>query len=208
LADQIDLFDTPLIPGLSYRADLITASEEQALIDRIAAVPVSPFRFQGWEGKRQTASFGWHYYFEDASFAQTEPIPDYLLTLRERVASFVGLPAVDLVQVLVTRYDPGARIGWHRDRPVFEHVAGVSLGAPATLRLRRRSGSGFERVSLPIPARLVYHLAGDARSARWVSSRAPVPARTGLQRLGCACRVRGRRGTVARSRTARPVAPG
>jgi alkylated DNA repair protein (DNA oxidative demethylase) len=163
LADQIDLFDTPLIPGLRYRADLITPAEEQTLIDCIAAVPVSSFRFQGWEGKRQTASFGWHYDFEDASFAQTEPIPDYLLTLRDRVAGFAGLPAVDLVQVLVTRYDPGAGIGWHRDRPVFEHVAGVSLGASAMLRLRRRSGSGFDRVSLPISPRSVYHLAGDAR---------------------------------------------
>jgi alkylated DNA repair protein (DNA oxidative demethylase) len=163
LAYQIDLFDTPLIPGLRYRADLITPAEERALLDHIAAVPVSPFRFQGWEGKRQTASFGWHYDFEDASFGPTEPIPDYLLILRDRVADFAGLPTADFVQVLVTRYDPGAGIGWHRDRPVFEHVAGVSLGAPATLRLRRRSGSGFDRVSLPIPPRSVYHLAGDAR---------------------------------------------
>jgi alkylated DNA repair dioxygenase AlkB len=173
LADQIDLFDTPLIPGLSYRADLITPVEEQALIDRIASEPVSPFRFQGWEGKRQTASFGWHYDFDDASFGPTVPIPDYLLALRDSVAGFAGLPAVDLVQVLMTRYDPGAGIGWHRDRPVFEHVAGVSLGAPATLRLRRRSGSGFERASVAVAPRSVYHLAADARH-QWEHSIAAV----------------------------------
>jgi alkylated DNA repair protein (DNA oxidative demethylase) len=176
LAHQIDLFDTPLIPGLSHRADLITVGEEMALIDRIAAIPVSPFRFHGWEGKRQTASFGWHYDFEDASFGPTEPIPDYLLALRDRAARFAALPPADLVQVLVTRYDPGAGIGWHRDRPVFEHVVGVSLGAPATLRLRRRSASGFDRVSLPIPARSVYHLTGEARH-QWEHSIAAMEVR-------------------------------
>ena len=28
---------------------------------------------------------------------------------------------------LVTEYAPGAAIGWHRDRPVFADVVGVSL---------------------------------------------------------------------------------
>jgi hypothetical protein len=67
---------------LRHRTDLITTAEEAALIARVTAVPVSPFRFQGWEGKRKTASFGWHYDFEDASFGPTEPIPRYLLTPR------------------------------------------------------------------------------------------------------------------------------
>ncbi|MDB5689783.1 MAG: 2OG-Fe(II) oxygenase [Sphingomonas bacterium] len=173
---QDDLFDAPLVPGLDYRDDVITAAEEQDLIDRIAEVPVSPFRFQGWEGKRQTASFGWHYDFADASFAPTTPIPEFLLTLRDRAAAFAALPAADLVQVLVTRYDPGAGIGWHRDRPVFEHVVGVSLGAPATLRLRRRSGSRFERVSLPVAPRSIYHLSGAARH-QWEHSIAAMEVR-------------------------------
>jgi alkylated DNA repair dioxygenase AlkB len=49
----------------------------------------------------------------------------------------------DLVQALLIRYDPGASIGWHRDRPVFEHVVGISLGADARLRLRRRTWRGL-----------------------------------------------------------------
>lgn len=69
------------------------------------------------------------------------------------------------MQVLVTCYDPGAGIGWHRDRPVFEHVVGVSLGVPATLRFRRRTPAGFDRVSVPIAPRSVYHLSGEARHA-------------------------------------------
>jgi DNA oxidative demethylase len=44
-------------------------------------------------------------------------------------ARFSGLQPGELVQPLLIRYDPGAGIGWHRDRPVFEHVLGISLGA-------------------------------------------------------------------------------
>lgn len=61
------------------------------------------------------------------------------------------------------RYDPGAGIGWHKDRPLFEHVVGISLGAPAALRLRRRRPGGFDRASAPLARRSIYHLSGEAR---------------------------------------------
>jgi alkylated DNA repair dioxygenase AlkB len=164
---QTDLFGVPsratLPPGLGYADDVLTVPEEAALIARLESVAVMPFRFQGWLGKRQTASFGWRYDFEDASFAQTEPIPAFLAPLRDQAACFAGLAADDLVQALVTRYDPGAGIGWHRDRPVFEHVVGISLEATATLRLRRRAGTKFERAALPLTPRSIYHLHGTAR---------------------------------------------
>lgn len=164
---QGNLFGVPLCatlpPGLAYADEVMTATEEAALIAQLEGVAVAPFRFQGWLGKRQTASFGWRYDFEDASFAQTEPIPACLMPLRERAAGFAGLATDDLVQALVTRYDPGAGIGWHRDRPVFDHVVGISLEAPATLRLRRRAGTKFERAALPLAPRSIYHLHGAAR---------------------------------------------
>ena len=160
---QPELFDTPLLPGLAYAPELITATEEEALIDRLADVPMAPFRFHGWTGKRQTASFGWRYDFNDASFSPAAPIPDFLLGVRDKAAAFAGLSADDVVQALVVRYDPGAGIGWHRDRPVFEEVVGVSLGQPATLRFRRRTANGFKRVALPLAPRSAYHLSGVAR---------------------------------------------
>ena len=163
MASQPNLFDAPLIPGLSFRDELVTAAEERDLIARIEQVELAPFRFQGWLGKRQTASFGWRYDFDDASFGPTEPIPDFLLPVRAAAASFARLPEADLVQALVTRYDPGAGIGWHRDRPVFEHVVGISLESAATLRIRRRRDQGFDRVAVPLPPRSVYHLSGEAR---------------------------------------------
>jgi DNA oxidative demethylase len=162
-AAQSDLFAVPRLAGLSQKDGIVTQNEEPALIAAIDAVHLSPFRFHGWLGKRLTAAFGWNYDFETARFAPTEPIPDWLFPLRERAARFAHLKPDDLVQALLIRYDPGAGIGWHRDRPVFEHVAGISLGAPATMRFRRRRSGGFDRASAALTPRSIYHLSGEAR---------------------------------------------
>ncbi len=158
-----DLFGTPLLPGLAYRDALIDRDEEAMLIARIDEQDLAPFQFQGWLGKRLTRSFGWHYDFDTSQFGATDPLPDWLLPIRQRAAAFAQLPEEALVQALLIRYDPGAGIGWHRDRPVFEHVVGVSLGVPATMRFRRRKPGGFDRVAVPLPPRSVYHLSGEAR---------------------------------------------
>jgi len=139
----------------------------------IDASALTPFRFQGWTGKRLTTSFGWHYDFDNARVAQADPFPDWLLAIRARAAAFTGCAPEDFVQSLLIRYDPGAGIGWHRDRPLFEHVVGISLGAPAVLRLRRRTPDGFDRAQLPLDPRSIYHLSGEARHL-WEHSIAPM----------------------------------
>ena len=144
---QPDLFGGAGLPGLSQADAFVTPNEEQVLIASIDVVELSPFRFHGWFGRRLTASYGWQYDFDNASFAPAEAIPDWLLPVRAKAARFAGLEPDELVQALLIRYDPGAGIGWHRDRPVFEHVLGISLGAPATMRFRRRKPGGFERAS-------------------------------------------------------------
>jgi alkylated DNA repair protein (DNA oxidative demethylase) len=157
------LFDTPLIAGLDYREELIDEPEERALVVRLEVQDLSPFRFHGWLGNRKTRSFGWRYDFDDASFTRAEPIPEWLEPLRRRAADFAGLQPQDFVHVLLARYEPGAGIGWHRDRDVFDQVVGVSLGTPATLRFRRRSASGFQRAALEVAPRSAYLLSGESR---------------------------------------------
>ena len=157
------LFDAPLIAGLGYREELISEREEEALTEHLAAADLSPFRFHGWLGNRKTTSFGWRYDFDDASFSRTEPIPEWLAPLRDKAAAFARLQPEEFVHVLLARYDPGAGIGWHRDRDVFDQVVGISLGTPATLRFRRRKPGGFDRASLDVAPRSAYLLAGEAR---------------------------------------------
>jgi DNA oxidative demethylase len=45
---MLDLFNTPVLPGLASTSDFVTQMEEQALIAAIDAADLSPFRFQGW----------------------------------------------------------------------------------------------------------------------------------------------------------------
>ncbi len=100
-------------------------------------------------------------------------MPDWLLPIRDRAARFAGQGLAVLIQALLIRYDPGAGIGWHRDRPIYGHVVGLSLGEPATMRFRRRRGDGFERVSVPLEPRSGYHMTGPARH-EWEHCIAPM----------------------------------
>jgi alkylated DNA repair protein (DNA oxidative demethylase) len=173
IAAQPDLFGEPGLVGLSQAGAILTPGEEQELIASIDAVELSPFRFHGWLGKRLTAMYGWRYDFDDASFGPAEAIPDWLLPLRAKTAEFAGLQPDELAQALLIRYDPGAAIGWHRDRPVFEHVLGISLGAPATMRFRRRRRGGFDRAAAILMPRSIYRLTGEARH-EWEHSITPM----------------------------------
>ncbi|KQZ61632.1 2OG-Fe(II) oxygenase [Sphingopyxis sp. Root1497] len=174
-ARQGDLFGSPLLPGLAYAEGVVDEPEERSLIGQIAAAGLEPFQFQQWTGKRMTRSFGWTYDFQTGRFARSEPLPAWLEPLRDRAARFAGLEPGDLVQALLIEYGVGAGIGWHKDRPVFEHVVGVSLGAEAVMRFRRRVGPDFERVSVPLAPRSIYHMDGEARSD-WEHSLVDMPA--------------------------------
>ena len=136
------------LPGLAYRQDFITEAEHDALLERLQAMDLAPFRFHGWTGNRRTQSFGWRYDFEDASFTPTEPLPGWLEPLRDRAAAFAGVAPADIHHALIARYDPGAGIGWHKDRDVFDRVVGISFGNRDTLRFRQRTPDGFRRASL------------------------------------------------------------
>jgi alkylated DNA repair protein (DNA oxidative demethylase) len=166
------LFDAPILPGLAYCDDLVGRDEEAALIAAIERIGLSPFRFQGWTAKRLTHTFGWRYDFDDRSFAPAGPLPDWLLSLRDRAAAFGRIASDDFVHALVTRYDSGAAIGWHRDRPQFGKVVGISLAGAATLRFRRRIGGGFQRANLEVAPRSAYLLSGEARE-QWEHSISP-----------------------------------
>jgi DNA oxidative demethylase len=166
------LFNEPLIAGLEYREEFISEGEERALLDRLMPLELAPFRFHGWLGNRRTQSFGWRYDFDDASFTPTEPLPNWLLPLRARAAELARVTPDVFVQALIARYDPGAGIGWHRDRDVFENVVGVSLNTPATLRFRQRAPTGFRRARLEVAPRSAYLLSGEVRHG-WEHSIAP-----------------------------------
>ena len=151
--------------GFRYEEDFLSTGEESELVAHIQKLKLKEFEFHGYLGKRRVASFGWHYDFASAQLNQADMIPDFLQATRERAAALVGVPAATFPHVLVTEYRPGTPIGWHRDRPVFELVIGVSLLSACTFRFRRRSDDGWERYSVVLDPRSIYLLSGHVREA-------------------------------------------
>lgn len=177
MTSQTDLFGSPALEpeGLRLDPNLVGAEEQAALIAAFADLPFAPFEFHGWQGARRVVSFGSRYDFTRARLDPAEPIPPFLLPLAHRAARFAGLRPAAIAQALLTEYQPGAGIGWHRDRPQYGKVIGVSFGAPARMRFRRRTGSGWERRALDLPPGSAYRLDGAARWD-WEHSIAPMAA--------------------------------
>jgi alkylated DNA repair dioxygenase AlkB len=175
MAKQGELFavNAPVVPGLLLAPEAVTAAEETELTARIDAAPLAPFEFGQWRGKRMTAHYGRAYDFTRGRLDEAPPLPDWLVALRGKLAPLAGLEPEALQAALLIRYDPGAGIGWHRDRPQYGEVLGLSLGAECTLRLRRRTEDGFERRKLPLSARSLYRLTGEVRW-EWEHSIAPM----------------------------------
>jgi alkylated DNA repair dioxygenase AlkB len=168
-APQPDLFGAeesePDLPeGMIYRRELVAPDEEKALAAQMARLPFARFQFHGFEGNRRTVSYGFHYAFDGSGLRETAPIPDWLLPVRGKAAALAGLPPEALEHALLIEYAPGAGIGWHRDRPVFGDVVGISLLAPARLRFRRKAGSKWERRNVVAEPRSAYVLRGPART--------------------------------------------
>ncbi len=162
---QGDLFGsaTALPAGFAYRDDVVTAAEEQALVDSFAGLPFKPFEFHGYLGRRRVVSFGWRYDYGERRVQRSTPIPDFLQKVRARAADFAGQSVDRLEQVSVIEYAPGAGIGWHRDKPEFDDIIAISLLAPCTLRFRRPAGTGWDRARLTVAPRSAYLLRGPAR---------------------------------------------
>lgn len=148
--------------GFKYRAEFMTPAEEQALAAGIAALPFQPFDFHGYKGNRRVVSFGWRYDFSRAKLEAAPPVPDFLRALGGRLG-VLGMDPASIEHVLVNEYAPGAGIGWHKDKAVFDQVVGISLLSPCRFRLRRAAGEKWERYTADVAPRSAYLLEGPAR---------------------------------------------
>lgn len=166
MAGQLELFaDDPRVPrGFRYRPEVLSPEVEGAALERLRELPFKEFEFQGFLGKRRVVYYGWAYDFNHHTLRPAEPLPDFLLPLRDLAAGFAGRPPEDFPHVLVTEYGVGAPIGWHRDRPDFGDVVGLSLLSACTFRMRRKAGTRWERYSLRLEPRSAYLLTGPART--------------------------------------------
>jgi len=162
---QLALFEErpPGPSGLKYVADFVSPEMEQELIARIARLPLKPFQFGAFEGHRQVKSFGFRYDYTLQKLTESDPIPDWLQAVARDVERSDQLPEGSIRKVLCTDYDVGVGIGWHRDKPHFDAVFGLSLASACKFRFRRRSGDKWERFALKAAPRSLYRMQGEAR---------------------------------------------
>ena len=176
---QADLFGhapQPAVPpGFDYWPDVLSACEQAGVVEQLQRLDFRPYEHMGYQGFRQIAAFGRRYDHERRRLETAAPWPDFLKALLGRLTGRLDLDEENFVQVLVNEYAPGAGIGWHRDRPVYGEILGVSFLAPCLMRLRRKDGSGWRRSAAPLAPGSAYRLSGEARRD-WEHSISPMTA--------------------------------
>ena len=178
MSTQLDLFSAgaPAPGGLRYAPGFVSSDVETDLIRHLSALPLQPFQFGTFEGKRRVASFGFRYDYTERRLQPAAPIPPWLAPVIGRVEAFAALPPGSVRQVLCTEYEVGVGIGWHRDKPHFDKIFGLSLAVPCRFRFRRRIEQGWERYTLNAEPRSLYMMAGESRLV-WEHSIPPVEGR-------------------------------
>jgi alkylated DNA repair dioxygenase AlkB len=164
LSEQLAFFvASSLEPeGLRYSPEFVSRAAERELIARVAALPLQPFQFGQYEGKRRVASFGFKYDYGLRRLQDADPIPDWLAPIIAQVEAFGG-SSTQIRQVLCTEYDVGVGIGWHRDKPHFDRVFGLSLGSACKFRFRKSAGEKWQRFTLNAEPRSLYMMSGASR---------------------------------------------
>jgi alkylated DNA repair dioxygenase AlkB len=165
------LFGSDLPAGFHYRAGFIAEADEAILAGEIARIDFSTFEMRGVVARRRVAFFGASY---DAADAPARPMPEFLVPLRDAVAAWARLGGDAFAMALINEYRPGAPIGWHRDAPQYDIVAGVSLLAECRMKFRpylppkaAKAAPGPRRSAtheITLERRSAYLMTGESRS--------------------------------------------
>jgi alkylated DNA repair dioxygenase AlkB len=174
LFPEVEVRPAETVPrGFRYQDEIITEEEQVALAESLERLELKPFEFHGHVGNRRVVSFGLKYDYSRRAVEGASAMPSFLDGLLVRVAEFAGKDPDSFRQVGVNEYRAGAGIGWHKDKPEFGIVVGVSLLAAATMRFRKTQGAGWRRISHTVRPRSIYILDGEART-EWEHSIPPV----------------------------------
>jgi alkylated DNA repair dioxygenase AlkB len=159
--------------GFRYQEEAISEQEQTDLVTAIQSLDLKPFEFHGYIGNRRVINFGFEYDFTRHFVEKADGIPQFLHELLGRAAEFTGNNQDAFQQVGINEYQVGAGIGWHKDKPEFGIIVGVSLLAPATMRFRKKENGNWVRVSQTLKPRSIYLLSGEART-EWEHSVPPL----------------------------------
>jgi alkylated DNA repair dioxygenase AlkB len=138
--------------GLVYEPEFVASAEEAELLASVQALAFEEAKYREYTARRRVAIFA-------------QP-PPFLLPLRDRVAAWMQVASDALSHTLINEYRPGTPLGWHRDSPEYEQVAGVSLGSACRMRFRPYpppKGRSRDALELELAPRSAYILRGAVR---------------------------------------------
>ena len=137
--DQFPLFDfgQSYPNGFTYEPNFITADEESALIAAIEKLELKNAPYKEYIANRRIKNFGWSYDPETSQLVAVEPLPSFLRPLATRIAAYLGIPKSHVIEALVTEYQPGVGVGWHRDNEKVDKVVGISLAGWCDFQLQK-----------------------------------------------------------------------
>jgi alkylated DNA repair dioxygenase AlkB len=154
---------TPDAPaGFEYFPEIISRPEANSLADQLWQLPFVSHVMRGQPTKRKMHHYGWCYAPQLKTLNPApEPIPDWLLPLRDRCAELAQSLAQDFQQAIVTLYgQKDAGIGLHIDAPAFGPcVLGVSLLSAVEMVFEREG----VRYAATLEPRSLYVMRGEAR---------------------------------------------
>jgi len=181
---QTELFELPprLPHGLVYRPQFLTRAEEASLLTAIAPLPFRQARFQQYVARRRVVHFhadgdvDTEDAYDDGESFSSGPVPPFLAALQQRIADAFCIVRSAFVHTLVSEYRPGAPIGWHRDKPSYGVVFGLSLKGRGTMRFRPLESHIEPRQTLvlELEPRSLYVMQGPIR---WLWQHSMLPAR-------------------------------
>jgi alkylated DNA repair dioxygenase AlkB len=159
--------------GFLYRDNFLAQAEESELLRIFRSLDFAAYDYHGYLAKRRVVRYGVNYDINTREPSPaSQPLPDFLRSVRERAAMFAEVAPDALVQALVSEYSVGTPIGWHRDAPQFGTIVGISLASACRLRLKPYPGKG-KILSVHLEPRSIYVMKGAARS-QWQHSIPPV----------------------------------
>jgi alkylated DNA repair protein (DNA oxidative demethylase) len=159
--------------GFRYYQDIFSEEQEAELLDFVERLEFLPYVMRGQASRRGIVRFGYDYGPIGGNHHTVRPLPPELIRLREQSCEIAGLLGKQFVASVVTRYPPGAAIGWHSDMTMFGPVVfGVSIGAPVIFKLRPKI-QPRRTYSITLESRSLYVMEGKVR-AEWEHSIPPV----------------------------------
>jgi DNA oxidative demethylase len=160
--------------GFEYIEKFLSFPQQIQVLTELRGLHYEPEMFRGQLMKREWAQFGYSYKAAARNVTPAPAMPAYLQAILQNASAYYP-DDLTFSQCIVTKYPPGAGIGWHSDAAVFgDYILGISFASEARLQFRpKKTQKATFEVSVAPGSLYVMH-----GSARYAYDHRIVPVKT------------------------------